>query len=368
MRRALRLASRGRYRAAPNPMVGCVVIKDGKVLGEGFHEAAGEPHAEVMALRAAGRAAEGATAVVTLEPCAHQGRTPPCVDALIQAGIARVVAAHGDPDPRVEGEGFSRLRDAGIEVVDGVHAEEAALLNLHYLVDRILQRPAVTMKWAMSLDGRIATASGESQWITSPPGRRWALDLRELHDTILVGSGTVLADDPRLTRRLSRAVGPIVRVVLDRRLRTPPRARLWAESGPVLVYSERCDPDDRARAARRKALEQAGATVVELAAVTPPAVLEDLYRRGSRSVLVEGGASVLGSFTRERAFDRVMVACAPRLIGGAGAPGPIGGVGGGSLSETPWLEHVHTGKRGPDLIVSGVRSGCLLDLLSNAGD
>ena len=188
MQRALRLAARGRYGAAPNPMVGCVVLAGERIVGEGYHRAAGECHAEAMALSAAGESARGSTVVVSLEPCAHHGRTPPCVDALLDAGVARVVAPHADPDPRVGGQGFSRLRDAGVEVITGVLVEEAAQLNLHYLVDRRWQRPAVTLKWAMSLDGRIATATGESQWITSPQARRWALELREWHDAILVGA------------------------------------------------------------------------------------------------------------------------------------------------------------------------------------
>ncbi len=230
LRRALRLAARGRYRTSPNPNVGAVLVRDGEVVGSGWHRQAGGPHAEVEALREAGAhsedAARGATLFVTLEPCAHHGRTPPCADAVIAAGIARVVACHRDPDPRVSGEGFAKLRAAGIAVESGFLVEEAVKLNLAFLIAATLGRPAVTLKWAMSLDGRIATATGESQWISSPRGRRWALELREEHDAILVGSGTLLADDPRLDRRLGLSAGPNLRVVLDRRLRTPPTARL----------------------------------------------------------------------------------------------------------------------------------------------
>ena len=246
MRRALRLAERGRYTTAPNPRVGAVVVRDGEVVGEGFHLRAGEPHAEPLALAAAGERARGATIYVTLEPCAHTGRTPPCADALIAAGIARVVAAHRDPDPRTAGGGFARLRAAGIEVESGLLAEEAIKLNLAWLVSRAFGRPGVTLKWAMSLDGRIASAGGESRWISGPAARRWALALREEHDAILVGVGTILADDPRLDRRLGKAAGPIVRVVLDRQLRTPDSAQLFRIPGPVLVYTE---SDDAARIA-----------------------------------------------------------------------------------------------------------------------
>ena len=248
----------------------------GSIVGSGWHRQVGGPHAEVEALREAGDRARGATLYVTLEPCSHFGRTPPCADAVLAAGIARVVACHGDPNPLVSGRGFARLREAGVEVETGILVEEAVRLNLRFLIAATLSRPAVTCKWAMSLDGRIATAAGQSQWISSPAGRRWGLALREEHDAILVGSGTVLADDPRLDRRLGLAAGPNVRVVLDRRLRTPPAARLFQVPGPVLIYAEKDDAAKR-RAARRRALEDAGSEVVLLPAVEPAAVLADLY-------------------------------------------------------------------------------------------
>jgi diaminohydroxyphosphoribosylaminopyrimidine deaminase/5-amino-6-(5-phosphoribosylamino)uracil reductase len=366
LRRALRLAARGRYRTAPNPMVGAVLVRGGEVVGEGWHREAGGAHAEVEALAAARARARGATCYVTLEPCAHHGRTPPCTEALIAAGVARVVACHRDPNPRVAGGGAERLRAAGIEVAVGPCAEEAVLLNLAFLTAAVLGRPAVTLKWAMSLDGRIATAGGESRWISSPPARRWALALREEHDAVVVGSGTALADDPRLTRRLGLARGPGVRAVLDRRLRLPPGARMLAEPGPLLVYTRGCKRPG-GRAVRCRALEAAGATVVELPEPAPAAVLADLHRRGVQSVLVEGGGEVLAAFAAAGLFDRVAAACAPLLLGGAAAPGALGGGGATLLAGAPRLERLSALRRGPDLILTALREGCLPALSSSVG-
>lgn len=361
MRRALTLAARGRYRTSPNPMVGAVVVRDGARVGEGWHRAVGGPHAEVEALREAGEAARGATVVVTLEPCRHHGRTPPCVDALVAAGVQRVIVGHLDPDERMRGGGVEALRRAGIDVATGLLADEAIRLNLRYLVPKLLGRPLVTLKWAMSLDGRIATEQGESQWITSPPARRWALALREEHDAVLVGSGTVLADDPRLDRRLGLAGEAGLRVVLDRRLRVGPGARLLAGGGPVLLYTESNDT------ARQRELASRGASVVPLPAVTPSSVLADLARRGVGSVLVEGGAEVAASFVRAGAFDRVLVAVAPLLIGGERARGPLAGDGLGPLAELPRLEGWRWARRGGGLTIEGLRAGCSRELCERSG-
>jgi diaminohydroxyphosphoribosylaminopyrimidine deaminase/5-amino-6-(5-phosphoribosylamino)uracil reductase len=339
-------------------MVGAVVVQAGGVVGEGWHRVYGEAHAETVALGEAGERARGATLYVNLEPCAHHGHTPPCCDAVVRAGVARVVACHGDPDPRTAGAGFARLRSAGIEVEVGTLAAEAVELNLHFLVPIVLGRPAVTLKWAMSLDGKIATAGGESHWISSPAGRRWALGEREYHEAVVVGSGTVLADDPRLNRRLGKAAGPILRVVLDRRLRLPPDARMLGVPGPVLVYTA-AGSDGVARAA----LEAAGAEVVALDRVAPDTVLADLHRRGVRSVLVEGGGEVVAAFVEAGIFDRVAAECAPVLIGGESAPGPVRGRGAPSLALAPRLDRLRVRRRGTDLILTGYRQACLPDLL-----
>lgn len=385
LRRALELAARGRYRVAPNPRVGAVVVRGdegkGEVVGEGFHPHVGGPHAERVALEAAGEAARDATLYVTLEPCAHQGRTPPCTDAVREAGIARVVACHRDPNPEVTGGGFARLRDVGIEVEHGFLIEEAVRLNLAFLTGAALRRPAVTLKWAMSLDGKIATVAGDSQWISSPETRRASLDLREEHDAILVGSETVLADDPRLTRRPpededpagpERAEGPNVRVVLDRRLRLSPNARLLQEDGPVLIYTR----DDPATAGRggaasreaREALERQGATVIALADGTEPAaVVDDLWRRGIRSLLVEGGGRIHAAFVAAGLYDRVLVDLGPVLLGGKSAPGPLGGDGYPRLAEAPRLEHLDIRRHGANTVIEGFRTGCLQALCSSVG-
>jgi diaminohydroxyphosphoribosylaminopyrimidine deaminase/5-amino-6-(5-phosphoribosylamino)uracil reductase len=362
MRRALALARRGSATVAPNPRVGAVVLSaDGRRLGEGWHLRAGGPHAEIVALAAAGPAARGATLVVTLEPCAHFGRTPPCVDAILAAGICRVVAPHRDPDPRTAGAGFARLAAHGVELALGTSAREAIELNLPFLASHVFGRPAVTLKWAASLDGKIATAAGESRWISGERARRRALALREEHDAILVGSGTALADDPRLTRRLGRAPGAIARVVLDRRLRLPATARLLVEPGAVLVYTESRD------VARAAELAAAGAEVVRLPAVTPRAVVEDLGRRGVQSVLVEGGGEVAASFFAEEIWDRVVAFVAASLIGGAAAPSPLAGAGVGRLAERGRLAAVTVRRLGDDVEIAGIREQCLLDLSSNVG-
>jgi diaminohydroxyphosphoribosylaminopyrimidine deaminase / 5-amino-6-(5-phosphoribosylamino)uracil reductase len=362
MRRALALARRGSATVAPNPKVGAVVLAaDGRVVGEGWHRRVGEPHAEVVALAAAGEAARGATLVVTLEPCAHFGRTPPCVDAVLAAGVRRVVASHRDPDPRTAGAGFARLAAHGVEVEVGLGAREAIALNLPFLVSRVFGRPAVTLKWAASLDGKIATAGGESRWITGVAARRRALELREEHDAVLVGSGTALADDPRLTRRLGRAGRPIVRVVLDRRLRLSPRARLLAEPGELLVYTASRDVE------RAAALAAAGAEVVGLETPEPGEVLADLGRRGVQSVLVEGGGEVAAAFFAAGVWDRVVAFVAPSLIGGAAAPSPLAGAGIAGLASRGRLAATEFRRRGEDFEVTGIRERCLLDLSSSVG-
>jgi diaminohydroxyphosphoribosylaminopyrimidine deaminase/5-amino-6-(5-phosphoribosylamino)uracil reductase len=332
------------------------VVDGGQVVGRGFHAEVGGPHAEVVALGEAGGRARGGALFVTLEPCVHQGRTPPCVEAVLEAGIARVVVCHRDPNPEVAGRGLAHLAAAGIVVESGYLLEEAVALNLPFLTFHVRGRPAVTVKWAMTLDGRIATAAGESRWISSPAGRRWGLALREEHDAILVGSGTVLHDDPRLDRRLGRARGPILRVVVDRRLRLERDRRLFAIKGPVLVYTE--SPEG----ARRASLEAAGAEVVRLPTVTPTTIVADLGARGIQSVLVEGGAGVLGAFVAAGLFDRVAVDVAPKLVGGATAPGPVGGEGVRVLADALDLGSVKVGRRGGDIVVDGVRQACLREL------
>ena len=360
LKTALELAAKGRFGASPNPLVGEVVTRGSQVVGRGYHRQVGGPHAEIEALRDAGERAHGGTLFVTLEPCNHHGRTPPCSEATIAAGIRRVVACHKDPNPEVAGAGFETLRRAGVEVEHGFLVPQAVELNWRFLTSMVHHRPAVTLKWAMSADGKIATATGESQWISGPEGRRWGLEQREDHDAILVGIGTAEADNPRLNRRLELATGPNTRVVLDRRLRLRPDARLFEVEGPIVVYAQR-----GADAERRSRLEDRGATVVLLEAVEPNLVLADLHRRGVQSVLVEGGGEIHGSFLESGIFDRVAICCAPKLIGGSGAPGPIGGPGIPRLADASRLDKLRAETRGSDLILMGFEVTCLQVLLEN---
>jgi diaminohydroxyphosphoribosylaminopyrimidine deaminase/5-amino-6-(5-phosphoribosylamino)uracil reductase len=348
MRRALELAARGLGETNPNPAVGCVIVKRGRVVGEGWHRRAGGPHAEVLALDRAGRRAVGGTLYVTLEPCAHHGRTPPCAPRLAAAGIARVVAALRDPNPAVNGRGLRILRRAGVTVVSGVLAAEAALLNEPFIVSTRKRRPFVRLKAATTLDGRIATARGESKWITSPEQRRAARRLRRLHDAVLVGIGTVLSDDPLLlpSPRLAR---PFHRVVLDSRLRLPAVSRLvrTARAWPVVVLTRSAS---RARAAR---LTVRGVQVLRVAGhgsrlgLRP--ALRALWRLGVRSLMVEGGSEVLGSFLGERLFDQVVLFRAPLLLGGRDALPAFGGRDPSWLSGAVRLGRVPRGLRGAEI-------------------
>ena len=324
MARALALARRGAGETNPNPLVGCVVVKGGRVVGEGWHRRAGGPHAEVIALRRAGDAARGATLFVTLEPCAHQGRTPPCAPVVAASGVRRVVAAMKDPDPRVAGRGLARLRRAGLAVATGVGADEARALNQRFVVGAAGRRPFVLLKAAMTLDGRIATAARKSRWITSPRQRQAARALRRLHDAVAVGIGTVLADDPMLLPS-PPVHRPFVRIVFDSRLRLPARSRLArsARRSPVMVLTT------AGGGRRRAALEALGVTVVAVpgraSRVTVPSALRVLRRLGVWSLMVEGGADLLGSFLAARAFDQVALFRAPLILGGRGSLGAFGG-------------------------------------------
>ena len=346
MARALELARAADHRTSPNPMVGAVVLDArGELAGEGYHQRAGTPHAEAHALRAAGARARGGTVYVTLEPCSHRGRTPPCADALIAAGVRRVVVAMEDPDARNRGRGIDRLRAAGIEVVVGERAAEARRLNEMFVTHRTLGRPFVTLKWAMTLDGRIATAAGDSRWVSGEASRAHAHRLRHVHDAILIGVGTVLADDPELTARHAPDARQPLRVVLDSRLRTPASARLV---GPNTAFYTTAEGGEE--------LRSRGAEVVRLPGrarrVPLKGVLADLAERGILGVLVEGGAEVHGSFLRYRLFDRVVVYVAPKLVGGTRAPGPTRGRGIAAMAEALRLEIEEVARAGEDVVLT----------------
>ena len=354
MRAALALARRGIGIVWPNPAVGCVIVRDGRVVGRGWTQPGGRPHAETEALRRTGEAARGAIAYVTLEPCCHWGRTPPCADALIAAGIGRVVVAVEDPDPRVAGGGIARLRAAGIAVEAGLGAEEAAEINAGFFQRVRLGRPLVTLKLATSLDGRIATAAGESRWITGPAARARAHLLRATHDAVLVGTGTALADDPQLTCRLPGLAGHSpVRVVLDRHLRLPAGARLFAETraAPTWVVTlPDADPN------RREALRAAGVEIVTAApdaggAIDLADALGQLGRRGLTRLLVEGGGRLAASLLQAGLVDRLIWLHAPLLVGGDGVPA-IAALAPGPLADRPCFERIGSETVGPDLLTS----------------
>lgn len=313
MARALRLARQGLYSTDPNPRVGCVIVRDSRIVGEGWHERAGEAHAEVIALAAAGEQARGATAYVTLEPCCHHGRTPPCTDALLEAGIGRVVAAMPDPNPQVAGKGLALLQQAGVAVDCGLLETEAQRLNPGFIQRMTQHRPLVRLKLAMSLDGRTALASGASQWLTGPAARQDVQRLRARSSAILTGSGTVLADDPGLNVRLPAAARQPLRVILDSALRLSPMAQTLQLPGQVLVFTAVTDP------IRHAPLRAAGAEpiIVPRAAsgLDLSAVMAELARRECNEIQVECGPTLAGALLRAGLVDELVIYLAPLLLG-----------------------------------------------------
>jgi diaminohydroxyphosphoribosylaminopyrimidine deaminase/5-amino-6-(5-phosphoribosylamino)uracil reductase len=355
MRRALELAERGRGYVEPNPLVGAVIVRDGQLVGEGWHQRYGEAHAEIHALAAAGEAAHGATLYVTLEPCCHFGKTPPCTDAVLRAGIRRVVAAMPDPFPAVAGKGAELLRQAGVSVDFGIGEEEARRLNAPYVKLLATGRPWVHAKWAMTLDGKIATRSGDSRWISNEASRRRVHELRGRMDAILTGIGTVLADNPQLTARPPGPRTP-ARIVLDSQGRIPDDA--------ILVQSARITPTmiattERMPQTKRAALQAHGCEVLILpdhhAHVSIDALLTELGKRRFTHVLVEGGSGIFGAFFEVSAIDEFHAFIAPRLIGGAAATNVVGGIGMQHMTDalclSEWTHEVIDG----DLYVHGWR-------------
>lgn len=348
MAHALRLAARGLGNVWPNPAVGCVLVKDGLIVGRGWTQPGGRPHAEVRALEQAGDAAQGATAYVTLEPCAHHGHTPPCAEALIAAKVARVVSALTDPDPRVSGKGHVLLRAAGIAVTEGVLTAEATRLNAGFLKRVTQGLPFVTLKLAASLDGRTATATGESRWITGPEARRKVHALRLSHDAVMVGSGTALADDPDLTVRDLGATRQPVRILLDRMLKHSPESRLGrtASDHPVWLLH-----GPNASEAARKAWATTGATLIE----TPETqgrldlktALQTLAVKGLTRILSEGGATLAAALIKARLVDDLALFTGGLLIGAEGHPA-LGPLALAALADAPRPSLRETQTLGPD--------------------
>jgi diaminohydroxyphosphoribosylaminopyrimidine deaminase/5-amino-6-(5-phosphoribosylamino)uracil reductase len=352
MARALELARRGEGRVEPNPMVGCVLVRDGAVVGEGWHQQFGGPHAEIAALQAAGVAARGATAYVTLEPCCHVGKTPPCTSALIAAGVRHVVAATPDPNPVVKGGGLRELIAAGVGVETGVFAAEATRLIAPFAKLVTQRRPWVIAKWAMTLDGKLATPVGDSKWISGEASRAVVHAIRGRVDAIIVGRGTVAADDPLLT---ARPPGPRVatRIVLDSRASLPVESQLvrTAHEAPVLVAVAADAPSSACDALRRRGVEvwasQAADREGRLAAL-----LDELGKRQMTNILVEGGAEVLGSLFDLGAVDEVHAFVAPKIVGGA-APSPVAGRGVAAMAKALRIADAHIEQLGGDVYLHG---------------
>ena len=351
MTRALRLSERARGQTSPNPLVGAVLVRDGRIVGEGYHRRAGEPHAEAIALNRAGAQAEGATLYVSLEPCCHFGRMPPCVDRIIERGVAEVVCALIDPDSRVSGRGIEKLRGAGISVKLGVLEEAARKTNEVYLKYITTGMPFVILKWAQSLDGRIATRTGDSKWITGEKARRWVHRLRSQVDAVMVGVGTVIRDDPQLNVRGVKGKHPL-KIVLDSQLSIPPEARVFEGERMILATTERSSEE------KRGLVEEKGAQVWILPErdghVDLAAVMRKAGKTGITSILIEGGSKIATSALKAHIVDKLMIFIAPKLIGrGINAVGDLGIT---RIEETIELEDVKLRRIGADVLNSATIS------------
>lgn len=351
MRLALHMAEAATGQTGVNPVVGCVLVRDGRIVGMGAHLKRGEGHAEVLALDMAGERARGATAYVTLEPCSHHGRTPPCCDRLIREGISRVVVATTDPNPLVAGRGMARLREAGIEVRLGVLEEESVRLNEAFNRFIATGKPFVTLKTAVTLDGRIATRAGHSRWITGAEAREAVHTLRHRHAGIMVGSGTAIADDPELTTRLGVPGLHPARIVVDSRLRTPEKARALNDTAPAIVLTT--ERADEAKAERLRAL---GVEVLRCGSgdrVDLEQGLRALGERGIGSILLEGGGKLNGAMLQAGLVDKIMLFYAPLVVGGSGAPSAFEFEGPVAMSSALRLNRVTLERYGDDWCVTG---------------
>ncbi|MDA0691773.1 MAG: bifunctional diaminohydroxyphosphoribosylaminopyrimidine deaminase/5-amino-6-(5-phosphoribosylamino)uracil reductase RibD [Nitrospinae bacterium] len=356
MARALELARKGAGRTSPNPMVGAVIIKNGRVVGEGYHKKAGFPHGEIEALKKAGSQANGADLYVNLEPCCHFGKTPPCTDAIIAAGIRKVIVGMSDPNKLVRGKGFRKLRQKGIEVVTGVLGQECTRLNEVFVKYICTHRPFVILKTAVSLDGKIATSSGQSQWITGAKARQRVHQIRNEVDAIVAGAGTIVADNPLLTTRLGKKsnVKHPVRVVLDNENLVPLNANVFKNTDSQRVFYI---AGKNISVSRKKALIQKGVEVLSLkekkGKVDLQHLMQTLGEKELTSVLIEGGGEVNASFLEAGLVDKVMVFVAPILIGGRDAPGPVGGNGISRLADALKIKNMTVSSIGNDWLLEG---------------
>lgn len=348
IQRCLTLAQQALGQTAPNPLVGAVIVQDNQIVGEGFHPGAGQPHAEVFALRQAGDRARNATVYVNLEPCNHHGRTPPCSEALVKAGVARVVVGMEDPNPQVAGSGIETLRKAGIEVEVGVEEAVCQQLNEAFVHRMTHHRPFGILKYAMTLDGKIAATTGHSAWVTSPAARQQVHHLRAACEAIVVGGNTVRKDNPLLTSHGVSSHNPL-RVVMSRSLELPDDAQLWQTSKvPTVVFTSK-----GRQPWRQKFLREQGVEVIEIETLTPAVVMANLYERGFLSVLWECGGKLSAQAIADGSIQKVFTFIAPKFIGGNMAPGPVGDLGLTRMDEAIALDRLNMTSVGPDYLISG---------------
>lgn len=351
MQRCLQLARQAVGRTAPNPLVGAVIVKEGQIIGEGFHPGAGQPHAEVFALRNAGEEARGATIYVNLEPCAHYGRTPPCSKAIIEAGMKKVFVGMIDPDTRVCGKGIQQLEDAGIEVIVGVAEADCRKLNEAFIHRIRFSKPFGILKYAMTLDGKIATTTGHSSWISSTASRQRVHQLRATCDAVIIGGNTVRRDNPHLTTHQVSEHNPL-RVVMSRTLDLPLEAHLWeTQEVPTLVFTE-----IKTNPTLQKQLLKRGVEVIELPVLTPAVVMEHLYERGLSSVLWECGGTLAAKAIADGAVQKILAFIAPKIIGGQFAPSPVGNLGLEKMTEALELKNISFYSIDSDLLIEGYLS------------
>jgi diaminohydroxyphosphoribosylaminopyrimidine deaminase/5-amino-6-(5-phosphoribosylamino)uracil reductase len=348
MQRCLTLARLALGKTSPNPLVGCVIVNQGEIVGEGFHPQAGFPHAEVFALNQAGDRAHGATVYVNLEPCNHFGRTPPCSEALIQARVAKVVVGMVDPNPLVAGKGIQRLREAGVQLLVGVEEAACRQLNEAFIQRVLYHRPLGILKYAMTLDGKIATTTGHSAWVTGAAARHRVHEVRAACDAVVVGGNTVRQDNPHLTTHGLSDRNPL-RVVLSRRLQFPPEAHLWQTAiAPTLVFTEINANPEFKTFLQAKAIE-----VIEFEVLRPGLVMDALYERGSNSVLWECGGSLAANAIAAGVIQKVMAFIAPKIIGGVDAPSPVGELGFKEMTQALTLENTTLEQIERDILITG---------------
>ncbi len=348
MQRCLELAQRAAGKTTPNPLVGSVIVKDGKIIGEGFHPGVGQPHAEVFALRDAGEAAQGATVYVNLEPCNHYGRTPPCSEALIKAKVGKVVAGMVDPDPRVAGGGIDKLRKAGIEVVVGVEEKACRQLNEAFIHRITKKQPFGILKYAMTLDGKIAATGGHSAWVTSKASRHLVHQVRSTCDAVIIGGNTVRKDNPNLTTHGVTEHNPL-RVVMSRSLDLPRECNLWnIDIAPTLIFTE-----NNNNSSLQKELIDKGVEIITVAALTPKIVMEHLYQKELSKVLWECGGTLAAKAIADGTVQKVMAFIAPKIIGGISAPSPVGELGLSKMTDALRLKDVEVKAIAQDILIEG---------------